>query len=98
MKNKVCRVYSTSREDIFNICIKELPEWSILYKMLFDTELNEEYTSLHSSFDPRQMNSLPIEAIQQAAKFQVEYYFGQTHYIKDGNMREYEAQDGWILF
>ena len=44
------------------------------------------------------MNNLPIEAIQQAAKFQVEYYFGQTHYIKDGNMREYEAQDGWILF
>ena len=38
IKKKVCRVYSDTREDIFNVNIKDLPEWSILYKMLFDTE------------------------------------------------------------
>ena len=38
IKDKVCRVYSTIREDIFNVSIKELPEWSILYKMIYDTE------------------------------------------------------------
>ena len=38
IRNKVCRVYSDTREDIFNVNIKELPEWSILHKMLFDTE------------------------------------------------------------
>ena len=36
LKDKICRVYSASREDIFNVNIKELPEWSIIYKMLFD--------------------------------------------------------------
>lgn len=38
IRNKVCRVYSDTREDIFNVNIKELPEWSILHKMLFDTD------------------------------------------------------------
>ena len=38
IKDKVCRVYSTTREDIFNVSIKEIPEWSILYKMIYDTE------------------------------------------------------------
>lgn len=39
IKDMICRVYSTSREDIFNVNIKELPEWSIIYKMLFETKL-----------------------------------------------------------
>ena len=33
---KVRRVYSTSSEDIFNIKLHKLPEWSLLYDMLFD--------------------------------------------------------------
>lgn len=36
LKDKICRVYSATREDIFNVNINELPEWSIIYKMLFD--------------------------------------------------------------
>ena len=36
LKDKICRVFSTTREDIFNVSISELPEWSIIYKMLFD--------------------------------------------------------------
>ena len=36
LKDKICRVYSATREDIFNVNIHELPEWSIIYKMLFD--------------------------------------------------------------
>ena len=38
MKKYVLRTYSAAREDIFNVKIKELPEFSVLYKMLFDEE------------------------------------------------------------
>lgn len=38
LKTKVCRVYSTSREDIFNVNIRELPEWSIIHQMLFSSK------------------------------------------------------------
>ena len=38
IKDKICRVYSTTREDIFNVHIQQLPEWSMIYKMLYDTE------------------------------------------------------------
>ena len=38
IKDKICRVYSTTREDIFNVNIQQLPEWSIIYKMLYDTK------------------------------------------------------------
>ena len=38
------RIYSKSKEDIFNVKIKELPEYSMLHKMLFKTELLDEYT------------------------------------------------------
>lgn len=44
IKEKICRVYSTTAEDIFNVNIKEIPEWSIIYKMLYDTEELDEYT------------------------------------------------------
>ena len=50
IKEKVCRVYSSSREDIFNVKISELPEWSILHKMLFDTERLDEYTKAQTTF------------------------------------------------
>ena len=50
IKDKVCRVYSTSREDIFNVSISELPEWSILHKMLFDTEQLDKYTKTQTTF------------------------------------------------
>ena len=36
IKDKVCRVFSSQREDIFNVDIKKLPEWSLLYKLLND--------------------------------------------------------------
>ena len=35
---KVVRMYSFNREDIFNVKISELPEYSTLYKMLFESE------------------------------------------------------------
>ena len=38
IKEQICRVYSASREDIFNVDIKELPEWSPIRKMLFNTK------------------------------------------------------------
>ena len=44
LKNKVCRVYSQSREDIFNLSIEQLPEWSIIYKMLYDEDELNKYT------------------------------------------------------
>jgi hypothetical protein len=64
LKHKVCRVYSAAREDIFNVSIKELPEWSILYKMLFDTDELDEYTKVHTVFDESLLDDLPQEAIE----------------------------------
>ena len=61
IKDKICRVYSTSREDIFNICIKELPEWSILHKMLFDTDQLDTYTMENTTFVPDMVDILPFE-------------------------------------
>ena len=40
----VVRTYSQTREDIFNIKLKELPEFSVLNKMIYKTELLDEYT------------------------------------------------------
>ena len=40
----VVRTYSQTREDIFNIKLKELPEFSVLHKMIYKTELLDEYT------------------------------------------------------
>ena len=51
IKHKVCRVYSDTREDIFNVNIKDMPEWSIIYKMLFDTEELDSYTKEFTSYD-----------------------------------------------
>ena len=44
IKKYVARTYSTSREDIFNIKVDELPEYSALYKMLYEEHLLDEYT------------------------------------------------------
>ena len=69
LKDKVCRVYSATREDIFNVNINELPEWSILHKMLFDTQELDAYTKKHTVFDENFLEELPIEVVEQAAKF-----------------------------
>lgn len=42
IKNQVLRIYSQSYEDIFNVEIRKLPEFSLLYKMLFDAATVEE--------------------------------------------------------
>ena len=34
----VVRTYSSAREDLFNIKIKDLPEYSLLHKMLYKEE------------------------------------------------------------
>jgi len=35
IKDKVSRIYSASREDIFNVEIHKLPEWSVIYQMIY---------------------------------------------------------------
>ena len=35
IKDKVSRIYSSSEENIFNVEIKKLPEWSVIYQMIF---------------------------------------------------------------
>lgn len=32
----------------------------------------------------------------QTAKFQVEFYFGQTNYLKDDYLRQMEDREKWI--
>ena len=52
---KVRRVYSTSSEDIFNIKLHKLPEWSLLYDMLFDLKQLDAYTKARQeAYDPEQ--------------------------------------------
>lgn len=76
--------------------ITELPEWSIIYKMLFDVEELDIYTKKHTVFNEAAIDYMPIEVIEQAAKFQVEYYFGQTSYYKDTYLQAAANKDGWI--
>lgn len=64
LKDKVCRVYSSSRDDIFNIKINQLPEWSILHKMLFDVQELDDYTKKHTVFDEELITELPQEVIK----------------------------------
>jgi len=35
IKDKVSRIYSSSEENIFNVEIRKLPEWSVIYQMIF---------------------------------------------------------------
>ena len=69
IKKKVCRVYSDTREDIFNVNIKDLPEWSILYKMLFDTDQLDDYTFNLANQNAQDLALLSEGELQQAAKF-----------------------------
>ena len=96
IKEYVARTYSTAREDIFNIKVAELPEYSVLYKMLYEDKLLDEYTRNATVVNVEQAESMKHENIRQAAKFQVEFYFGQTNYIKDTYLQSHEGHDGWI--
>ena len=52
MKAFVARTYSAAREDIFNVKIKELPEYSVIYKMLFkSSEKLDEYALKVTNID-----------------------------------------------
>ena len=74
IRDKICRIYSSSREDIFNVIISELPEWSILHKMLFDTftknqtkfkgdENDFNQYSSYNTFNPERIDEYPTEKI-----------------------------------
>ena len=64
--------------------------------MLFDEEELDKYTKKHTVFDESLIPILPIEVVEQAAKFQVEFYFGQSNYFKDEHLRNAEDKEGWI--
>ena len=69
--------------------------------MLSDTKwldkFTKRYTQIHTDFKPNEIKSLPLEKIEQAAKTQVEFLFGQTNYTKDTFIRSFEGKDKWIL-
>lgn len=44
MRNCVVRTYSQAREDVFNIRVRELPEFSLLHKMIYKQEYLDDYT------------------------------------------------------
>mmetsp|Transcript_1551 Transcript_1551/g.2136 ORF Transcript_1551/g.2136 Transcript_1551/m.2136 type:complete len:125 (-) Transcript_1551:1538-1912(-) len=91
LKKGVCRVYSASREDIFNVNIQELPEWSIIYKMLFEDERMGSYTRAHTSFVHSLIDTLPRHIVEMSAKFEVEAYFVNTSYRKDDYLKKLEG-------
>mmetsp|Transcript_41119 Transcript_41119/g.53968 ORF Transcript_41119/g.53968 Transcript_41119/m.53968 type:complete len:103 (-) Transcript_41119:694-1002(-) len=82
LKKKVLRLFSMVREDVFNIKIEELPEYSVLYKMLYDSEETfNEMTREHTAVTEN--DEIDDEDRLQKGKFQVEFYFGQTNYHND---------------
>ena len=42
------------------------------------------------------VNQMDKGDLLQAAKFQVEFYFGQTNYKTDEYLRSFENAEGWI--
>ena len=58
MQGYVARTYSSAREDIFNIQLNELPEYSILYKMLFKVELLDEYTKAQTEINQAEVGEM----------------------------------------
>ena len=99
LKDKICRVYSNSREDIFNVKIHELPEWSIIHKMLFNRREMSSFTTAMSIFTQhllRDGDRVSDENFTLAVKFHVESYFSNTNYRKDEHMKKLEGAGGWI--
>ena len=86
MREKVCRVYGTLREDVFNVSLENMPEWSLLYKMFYDTKFLDSYTKELKDIPTDNLWNLPIEEVEQLAKFQIEYFFGQNNYKKDKHL------------
>ena len=70
MQKFVVRTYSQAREDIFNIRIKDLPEYSLLYKMLFESEeaLNE-YTKQKTDMRHVEAEETSQNRLLASAKF-----------------------------
>ena len=68
----------------------------MIYKMLYKTsELREEF--IREATTMADGEKLPqVEQRRQAAKFQVEYYFGQTNYRRDEFLKSLEDAEGWI--
>lgn len=95
-KKKICRIYGYKYQDIFNVKVSLTPEWSIIYKMLFDSDAINKYTHTHTSFDQTVIEELDIEVVEEAAMFQIEYYFNQRNYLKDDHLRGLEDDAGWI--
>ena len=74
----MCRTYSQAREDVFNIKIKDLPEYSVLYKMLYKSQdIYNEFTRRRTEMNQNNIEDVEINKRLQAAKFQVEFYFSQ---------------------
>ena len=74
----MCRTYSQAREDVFNIKIKDLPEYSVLYKMLYKSQdIYNEFTRRRTEMNQNNVEDVGINKRLQAAKFQVEFYFSQ---------------------
>lgn len=64
--------------------------------MLFKQEFLDEYTRETTKVDECEVGIMDYERRLQAAKFQVEFYFGQTNYQKDVYLQSHESRDGWI--
>lgn len=97
LRSKVLRLFSSVREDVFNVKIKELPEYSVLYKMLYESEdtfndMTREHTEVIEN-----VHEMDQDDLLQKAKYQVEFYFGQSNYEKDEYLRGLESDNGrWI--
>ena len=63
MQAFVVRTYSRAREDVFNIRLRELPEFSILHKMIFKTEFLDEYTMARTVVNQNQAEEMGVNRL-----------------------------------
>ena len=70
MQKKFCRVLGRAKEDIFNIKVREQAEYSAIYKMLYDSQIEkDEYTKVHIAFNERRIEHMTPDQKLHAAKF-----------------------------
>ena len=69
MRDYVVRTYSQAREDVFNVEVKKLPEFSLLHKMIFKQEYLDDYTKERMDIDQLEASQMGINRLLQAAKF-----------------------------
>mmetsp|Transcript_3807 Transcript_3807/g.2529 ORF Transcript_3807/g.2529 Transcript_3807/m.2529 type:complete len:95 (-) Transcript_3807:1207-1491(-) len=89
LQQRVVRVYSSAREDIFNIKPNELKPYSLMHKMIYSdaAKASTAYHYIEEEHSDKRFR----------AKFQIEYYFGGNNYYDDHYLLSCRDEQGYVL-